>query len=179
MYYNVLPEEVKKTLRREYRMRLLTNIFVAVSFVGVIGGISLAPSYIDALSKETRLAVERETLGRLNESQDMDEAKTTLFTTREKIKILEGSEAEFKGSDLLAKVIKAKPVNIAIQSIQYEPKAQKHILTISGVAPTREDLVSFREALEKTTPFQKADIPISTLAKSIDVDFTITVEGSF
>ena len=43
---NLLPQEEKKILRREYFVRVVAAVFFAIAFIGVCAGAFLVPSFI-------------------------------------------------------------------------------------------------------------------------------------
>ena len=48
-------------------------------------------------------------------------------------------------------------------------------ITLSGVAADRESLAAFRDSLLGDEAIEKADLPISNLAKDKDINYSITV----
>ena len=58
--------------------------------------------------------------------------------------------------------------SIKITEISYQNNSQTgEIIKISGKAPSREVLLSFRRALEDDAAFSKVDLPISNFCKRI------------
>jgi hypothetical protein len=49
------------------------------------------------------------------------------------------------------------------------------MIIIDGTAETRKALLDYRKALEKTEQFAKVHIPLSSLEKEVNVEFTISL----
>lgn len=179
MYYNVLPLEVKEKLRREYRKRLITVSLFGAATVLVIGAVSLLPALITLAGKEQALVVREGALNKLKKAQSGDTTLKALSDTKEKIQALGEVDIRYKPSDLIRRVLEQKTSGISILNVLYGAQGDGHVLTVTGSASTRADLVSFREALQKTEPFQRVDVPIGELAKSTNISFTLTLGGDF
>ena len=67
--------------------------------------------------------------------------------------------------------------NNANSNIRFEEltiNKAKNTLTIQGFAPTRNDLLSFKETLEKSTFLSEINFPIRNLLEKENIDFEIT-----
>lgn len=179
MHYNVLLPETKQTLKKEYQKRFLAIIFFGVTIVGIFAFISLIPSFVSLRIHEKNAANESQILARLKAEEGNDGVNKTIQIIKNKITLLEKNPASFEPTDLITKLLDTKPAAISAYSILYEPKGTGHLLTVSGVAKTRNDLLAFRDAIQKVPPFEKVDFPVTVLAKNTDVSFTFTISGSF
>jgi len=180
MYFNVLPAETKKSLKNEYHLRLATVSLFAVAVVFGITAISLVPSLILVSTKEQHEIVRYEILQKLKAENSSVAAILEINSTQTKLVAIEQADAPYLPSDLIEKVYAVRPSNVDITSVSLSSAPLgKSIISISGVAATRGDLVNFESSLGKTEPFTKVDLPISTLAKSSALTFTISVSGNF
>lgn len=71
-----------------------------------------------------------------------------------------------------------KDIQLFVLDIQRADKNSKENLykvSMIGKAKTREDLLAFKKALEKTDDFQDLYLPLSSLTKRYDVDFTFNM----
>jgi hypothetical protein len=179
MYYNVLPQEVKKTLKKEYKLRLLTVLFFGLTAVALIAFVSFIPSYIAVSIKESQAKTAAETLNQLGGAQNSGTTGADVFLTGEEIKLLQANAVSHVPSDLLSKLLEGKPTGVSIDNIVYEFSNGKGKLTVSGSAGTRDDLLLFRDQIQKTAPFEKVNLPVAILAKDTNVSFSIAISGSF
>ena len=69
--------------------------------------------------------------------------------------------------------------DIQITRIAFEnsPVSGKQV-DLSGLAPSRERLLLFRQALENDTAFQKVDLPISNFVKGSNIQFSLSLTPS-
>lgn len=177
--YNILPKEVKDGLKKEYRLRVSAVFLWGLSIVSLIAMISLLPSYFSVVIKERQAKTAGEVLSRLKKSKDTEDLILSFGSVKEKMTLFEEKDADFSISDMMSKILKAKPDSISLGSIVYEKRDKKGVFVISGVAPSRADLISFQDKIEKVSPFEKAELPVGLLAKNTNVSFTLTVRGSF
>jgi hypothetical protein len=49
-------------------------------------------------------------------------------------------------------------------------------ITIQGLAPTRNSLLTFKTNFENLAPGNKVDLPVSTLAKSTNINFSLQLK---
>jgi hypothetical protein len=52
-------------------------------------------------------------------------------------------------------------------------------MAVSGKAVSRDALLSFSKALKSNHRFESVDLPVSNLAKSKDIEFSISIKGTF
>jgi Tfp pilus assembly protein PilN len=76
-----------------------------------------------------------------------------------------------------ARIMQLASDRITIGSIEYIRNADTVAIAISGVARSRADLARFRDELEGDPLFKAVVLPISSLIKDRELDFTMTVTG--
>ncbi len=177
--YNVLPKEVKSGLKKEYRLRLLVVFLLVLSVVSFVAMISLLPSYFSVAIKERQAKTAGEALSRLKQSKETENLILSFDSVKEKMAFFEEKGADFVISEMVSKILKAKPSSISVGSIVYDKRDKKGVFIISGVALSRADLISFQDKIERVAPFEKAELPVGVLAKNTNVSFALTVRGSF
>ncbi len=176
MYYNVLPEEVKQDLHKEYRLRRTTVGIFALSGIFCILALLLLPGLvvIDEKARQAESAVASAAGGLGTSAKDSASAVDFLGA---KVQALSLPSAKALPSDLIEKVLAAAPEGVKIFSIAKDRSGAA--LIVSGVAETRAALVGYQETLKKTQPFTDANLPVALLAKDANVSFDLTVKGSF
>ncbi len=179
MYYNVLPPEVKKGLQQEYRARLVAVACWGLVAVALIAGASLVPAYGNLLALERYAEASRQAIDPSKREADVLETTSLIKATKEKMSALEEEASLYTVHDLVSKILSVKPAGVSVGDIVYEAKDGKRLMIVRGMATTRDGLTTFRTQLIKTRPFEKADLPIGVFAKSVDVPFSMTVQGAF
>lgn len=175
---NLLPEERTSALRQLYFLRLTVVSLIILAGVAVVHGVLLLPSYLYLRNQVT----EREaTLARLT---------TTLAGSEEqeigmRVAALAADSAHLarlasvpKASAAVSAIIALPRQGIRLTGFSFAPEAEgRAMMTVSGVASTRESLRRFEQLLAAEPYVAKADLPISAYAKESDIAFTITLTG--
>lgn len=176
---NLLPRERRDALRRQYFLRLgvVSACFVAALAVGA--AVLLIPTYVFLIqstsAKETRLANIQATLAA------SDEATTTarLAVLSANIAALTALQSAPSASLVIRSALAVPHPGVALSSFAYTPsvtaKKNKGTLLIGGTAVTRGDLRAYQLALQSSSFFLGADLPVSAYAKDTNSPFTITL----
>ncbi|MFA6601445.1 MAG: hypothetical protein WCT02_01095 [Candidatus Paceibacterota bacterium] len=179
MRHTLLPLHERIVLRREYYIRALVVLFFTLSLAGLLGIAALFPAFSSA-SEAVR--VSREAVSSLKKSktdsglmalqQEMIQSQGVLNSL--------GSRSEvMKTGDFIGGIIQIKgPLrfsSIAIGQIS----STTAMATIHGIAPTRDSLLAFKSRFEGLTPGNKVDLPVSTLSKSTNIEFTFQITQKF
>jgi Tfp pilus assembly protein PilN len=174
---NLLPENRQRALRRGYFLRLGVVVIIFLILLTCAAAVLLLPTYIflteSARTKEFRL----ESVESAVSSQDESALSTQLSTISDDYKIL-GMLAETPSvSATIRAVLAISRPGITLSGFSYSLADDKNsnILTISGIAATRDALRSYQLALQSAPFVTSADLPVSVYAKDTDIDFTITV----
>jgi hypothetical protein len=178
---NLLPVEEKKKIAADYRVRIATFYLYSAGIILVIASVALLPSYFLASLKERLTSGKWESLKNLPVPEPDKEtvqgikdvnAKTSLIQNSEKSKfpVLESAFDE---------VIYQKMPDIKLTAIDYEKdKDGVKKISLRGLAPDRERLLLFRQALEADKIFSKVDLPISNFVKGENIDFSLNLIAS-
>ena len=177
IYYTLLPEDEIRTLRKEYRIRLLITMIFFLSCIFLFGIFSLMPSYLFFYNKEDRaieIASELEK-GRIARGADIIEKE---LKDDNKIikKVLSSFSNTSNHSELIQNILSNRNNGILINSFNVskdEGTSTPIEIEFQGKASTREVLIAFKDGLEKERNFSKVELPVSDLAKSKDISFSI------
>lgn len=176
---NLLPEEEKKKVLTEYRLRLGVVILFATGTLVAISLILLAPSYILAISKNNFVSDElaKLELKETSSTQEKDVA-TKIKEVNKKITLFLGDQ---NGTPLIPsvffmKIIDIKTPAIKITGFSYDATALRARVVVTGHADDRDSLAKFLDDLKNEKTFTKADLPISSYVKSTNIDFSIVLE---
>lgn len=173
---NLIPQEGHELIDREYRYRVIGTFSVLFGMVFLILGVSLIPKYllIATQIESFNLQIEKET------SKDQDN-EVNIHEIAEINTLLAQLKSTKTDGPLMTTLINEirtiAPQGVTLESfIAREEADVLKAIEVKGDAPTREILAKLARTLEESTYFKKADIPISDLAKSSDIPFTIQLE---
>jgi hypothetical protein len=169
MLHNLLPKDTKKNLRNEYVVRMVSMaLFLMAAAVGV-GAVSLVPTYISISSALDEAKILDEKEGNTTESsplQELARAAMLLQTLNTKL------SAE-PMTEIMRGIISVHPDGIQITGVTFD--RDPLTFSLQGNATTRDALVTYKKALEGHDRVTHVSSPISDLAKSSDLEFTLTL----
>lgn len=178
---NLLPSRRKRFLAHEYLFRLgVVTVWLLVVLV-LIHGLLLVPSYLYAdqqlRAREAQLA-ELEAAGSGATEQEL---KGRIEALETKAKQLAALSTQTSASGAVRAVLAAPRPGIRIHGFTYAPAttADGNRMTLNGTAATRESLRAYLSTLDALPYVTKAELPISAYAEVSDIEFTITLTGSF
>lgn len=175
---NLIPNQEKKKMVKDFYFRLAFLSVCMLSIAVFIAVLSLLPAYFFSNSKNSvankKLEIQK------NDPMPLFDQETSTVVQDINTKIIVIENAEKNKFSITEKVINAiflkKNANIKITQISYERGALgAKKVSIVGVAPSREALVSFRRALEGSTAFKSVELPISNLVKDSNIQFFINL----
>jgi hypothetical protein len=173
MRYIFLPNKEQSILKRRYLIRVAIVGLFLLSVVGLIGIGSLFPAYLSVYVEEqtqinTVASLKKDQVG-TSISRLQDEMKSDA----EKIRVLSSKSAGAIPSELIELIAglrgQVRITSIILNDIGTTTAA----ITLGGIAPTRESLVSFKNNLQELSINNKVDLPISGFAKSKDIPFNL------
>jgi hypothetical protein len=173
MIYSFLPSNYKKRLRRDYRSRVLTVFFCALATAFFIGDIALVPSLLISQSKHSELALALSNTIKQNET---NEPLPQEQVTQANAYLMHLSVQPKSPVDSVVKVASLKNPGIKISEIEVGNSIEGMIpVSVTGVALTRDSLITWKKALENDAQVTKVDLPVSDLAKSKDIEFIVKI----
>lgn len=176
---NLLPVTEKDILKRGLRLRLfiVANTLFAISFL--LSLVMFLPAFF--------LTSEHLSVAKLSISSP----KTTDEDTNQDILKLPGeinSKLTFfqvnignnGATAILTKIVSKLSDKVKLNSILFTKnqgeKGKKGIsISVSGIALSRDALVSFGTALKESKSFTSVDVPVSSLTKDKDLPFTMSI----
>ncbi len=174
--FNLLPENLRKTITTEYRLRLAILAIVMVVLVQISFLIFLFPSWLVSYYKEKDFSVQSDELNKSLSTLDISSTTAFIKSFNTKIGIINDSLEYPKFVPMVDEVIAKKTSSIRISGIYYTVNsANTGTLTLEGLGDTRESLVSFSDSLKTIQHFKKVDLPISNLAKDKNISFIISI----
>ena len=181
---NLLPSSFRAKIRQEENMRLLV-ILLALLFLFLLSLSFLLGSlriYLggEIKTQEARIVMQRGTLEGQEEQEVIKNLNRDISNTirlyRKQVQL--GAVFKHFASDL--------PNRMILENFSYTPVSEvlvkeevKNIpakLTVSGFAPTREILFSFKESLEEDSLFVNVTFPPSNWVNATDIIFSVSLE---
>ncbi|MFA6095851.1 MAG: PilN domain-containing protein [Candidatus Paceibacterota bacterium] len=176
--FTFLPREQRSRVAREYKKRLLSLYVAVLTFVGIVWIVSLVPSLILVKAHRDAAMIERGAIRDSAISKGADDTERLVKETGAKLASLGPLSGEKALSSAVAELLTHVSGDVRISSISVR-RGNPSTTGISGIAATREALVAFSKSLQGDAFFQKVELPVSTLAKSKDISFSLNLEYKF
>ncbi len=159
-------------------MRLVVIALIFVSLFFIIGCALLFPSYISLKSEKISYEADLTSLTNQVEIKDKEGLTATMNAIQSNLSLAKPDETMIYRA--VGMLLDNVTNDISISSINYTrgDKSQSS-LNIQGIAKDRTSLITFSNNLKKELMFEKVDLPVSNLAKQIDVPFNMTLLGKF
>jgi len=171
---NLLPNDYKRHVFRERWMRLSAFLLMLLSTIAIAGGILLAPSIFLARTLANTTALERETAERGLEINASVEGLPALRFIRQEIAFVRGYQKIPQPSRYVSEAADAASSAISLSGVVYRG-GEENSVVVEGIARRRDDLIAYQKALGALSFFDEPEIPVSALAQSVDLAFSLTV----
>lgn len=173
---NVIPEEDKKKLRREYWTRF-TSILISFMALSSVVAIALVfPSYFFSISR-ANIANERlEAFNIANPEITTDDLSKSITNINNKLMLLTSKKPQLPMSDFLLKdIILNIPKEVTLSQIIYNEGTIK-TFEIHGKASDRMVLRTLKTNLDNDPNILEANLPISDFLEKSNINFTISIK---
>lgn len=174
---NLIPSQQKKKIKKLFYLRFGVVVFIVLGLATVINAVLIAPSffYLNLQKKivENQLASTNEI-----SSEEKENASVLLADLSKKIELIKSTQKSkfLVSEEVIKKVINTKTDGIKINEISYEGLQDKKFIEIKGEALSRENLIFYKNNLEKNTEFSKVDLPVSNFIKSRNIPFSLKID---
>lgn len=178
IHYTLLPEKELRALKREYRTRILIVLICFISCGIIVGIISLLPSYILSYTQEKDSIGKLESVKKSRVDNGADTYSKELSDSSDILQSLKKDHDPIIFSEILKRIIQYKNKSVSLNAFQISktPNASSSIeMMILGKAMTRESLLEFKKNIEQDAGILKVELPLSDLAKSKDVSFSLKI----
>jgi len=177
--FTFLPQKQRQSVTKEYKKRLLLIYVALVTFAGVAWIVSLIPSYILVTAKLDEAIIQKGTPVSGIDVNKISNTEKELLNAQGELAILTPFISQKPLSLVIAKLFYRIPLGVTLTSIALNRGEEKGNVVVSGIATTRDTLVSFSKALEGEAFFKKVELPVSNFTKGRDVPFSISIVASF
>jgi hypothetical protein len=177
---SLLPQQLKKEVQKEYRLRLVSVACFLLAAVGALSAVALVP-YI-ALSSIKEKAVEA---GIALHEKDAQTGATGDFSadvarTKLLINTYAGREGGTSAQTLVERLVRVLPSDVSLSSIAIARTSSSTAQVIAeGVAVDRDALLFFVQELKKVPILKSVVLPVSNFAKAEDIEFSLTMISSY
>lgn len=176
--FTLITEQQKKSLYRQYRFRLVSLIALLSSALLIVASVLILPSKIMLSLQKDALSSEK----KMYEMSASDKNNQEIIESISKIKamVLLANPKDTELSFQIKKIVDQKPASLSINNISYtRGQGSPSSITFQGVSKTRSNLIDFFRNLQKDSDFKNSNLPVSSLAKDVDVSYTINLQGDF
>ncbi|MDO8575337.1 MAG: hypothetical protein Q7R78_01385 [bacterium] len=176
--FSFIPDAQKKILTREYRMRLLIMLLLAI-FTSILTALvsELPASFFSKVSLDSaNLQIKNVESSQAN--KDKNVLIKEINDINSYILVLNKDSGRESIKNVLMNIIRLKG-NVSLTSFVINRDPKGDTLSVSGIARKREDLVIFSKALRSSPLFKDVEIPASDFAKLTDINFNISIPGHF
>ncbi len=177
---NLLPEEEKISIKREYARRLIVVIGIFIFMLVFSAIILLLPSYFPLSSQkqsfESQLNAAKQGLSREN----ADEIESTVKNLNGKLVFFsQQGENTRQISVLIKQILNIRSSSVKLSNLIYqkgtEEKRNEQML-IQGNAASRNAFLAFAKALETVSGVSEVVSPPANLVKDVNVEFNLTLK---
>lgn len=183
--FNLLPFEEKKRIRAEYRRRVVAVFLLFVILAELTATVLFVPTLIVLLSRESDYKTLLDSVTK-EEGNSSSSFREYLKETTDKLGELSPEKNPASPTAVFMNIASAHVPGVHIERLSYKPAEGKKetdfsvgSVSVEGKADNREDLVLFKESLDRTGAFSSVALPISNLALDKDIRFSMTVNVRF
>ncbi len=171
--FKLLTEEERRKVAHEYAVHRAIVILLALIGVFVVGIIGLLPSYVLSKARENEALERARIVSSATEREENALLQAWLEKTNLKLQILSPTRDTERPSDFIKKILDQRVAGIVITGFSWMKVEDKITLSASGVAASRQSLITFENRINSSKYFSEVVLPISNLAKDRDIDFQI------
>lgn len=178
--FSLLPKDEKVKIRREYRVRLAV-VILWFSFVTLVAAsLLLLPAYFLSSQKEKAVLREADMLAKSVEAAEAADLEKVLLGVKDKLAFVRRESPPLRLYELIREVAKRRSQGIVLGTLTIvDAENDKRRINVSGKAATRNSLVAFEKALQSSGLFERVELPVGSLAKDSDSDFSLDAIGDF
>jgi hypothetical protein len=142
----------------------------------MVGIAALFPTFVRAIALRVESENAQKSVQSAPEDKNLKEIQKSVARSLALLDSLEKDKDSQKISDLLGGVLNMRN-NVKFTSFTASKiSTTTFAMSIQGVAPSRNDLLSFKSNFEKLLPGNKIDLPVSELAKNSNFQFSLQLK---
>jgi hypothetical protein len=172
---NLIPPSARTAIYKEYWLRVVGVWLVLLGVGALLATSFFLPLYVRVLSELTLL--EEEISRNAAAVATFDTSATALETAMKHANLLGAYSSTTRLTEYDAAIAALAGGGVQLNTLEYTRTADTVVIKIVGVASTRAELARFRDALEADPQFSSVVLPISSLIKDRELDFSMTLNG--
>jgi len=174
--FNLLPENIKSKIIKEYKLRLVVVSLIFVLFIQLSFLVFLVPTWVSSFYKEKEAIESSNQMNVFLSTLNISSTTSFVKSVNSKLSIINNSLEYSKAIPVIDEVLSKKTSSITLRGFNYlTTGTSTATLNLVGVGGTRDSLVSFVKSLEEVSFFSGVDLPISNLAKDKNIEFSINI----
>lgn len=173
MRHTLLPLQERIVLRREYYKRIILVFCLTFSLATFVGMAFLAPTFIRALSTEREVGGDNTNITNGSGNTDLKNARQSFARSLVMMNSLKEGVGSPRISDLVNDVVDIRETVRFTSFTATKVSTTTFTMVVQGVSPTRNALLAFKSNFESMAVGNKVDLPVSELAKSSNIQFSL------
>lgn len=170
---NLVPSAGLQAIKKEYWLRVVSVWLLLLGSICIVGIVLLLPSYIRLTMQINDVNAASNTLNESATSFDVSAAQLVEANNQAQL-LVQGTDAAAY-TEYIAAAESVADQGIAIDSFVLSAASTATNFTLTGEAATRQDLESFRDALEVLPVFLAVQLPISNFITDRDITFSMNI----
>jgi len=171
--FKLLTEEEKVEVKQEYSRRRSATMLMALIFVIVVEIIGLLPSYVLSNARYNEVFERTKILKTVSQNKEDKELKKRLARLNLALEVLSPDLDIDRPSKYLNEILDERGSGISVTGYSWSKKEGKVLLSLNGIALSRQDLIAFQDTINLSGHFSEVVLPISNLAQDRDISFQI------
>lgn len=171
---NLLPHNEMNVVRREYLLRFSSVASVLAGVIIICATVAMFPSYTLVETKNSIVTAQLQSIRSSSVAKNKDDVEKMLADVKTKTTVSK-TLSSYDPSYVVQRIIDTIPKAVIVNGLQYD-RGDKgaHKVVVSGVASSRNGLISFVQGLSKAG-FKVSDVPVSDLASDSNIPFSLSV----
>lgn len=175
---NLLPTNDVKRVLWEHRRRIGIIAVALTSIATVVALLFAIPSAIITWSGVAGFDAQLQATKTLVDLQRKQGGGDVLSELSVRSNLLEAALSQRTPTSILEDIVPRIPSGVRVMQISYAYGDSGVSVSVLGTATTRAALIAFGNNLRQSPLFSRVDVPISSLARSEDIDFGLTLSLS-
>ncbi len=174
---NVLPEEEKKILNKDYWKRLISTFLLLVTTVTIAFVLLLSPSYFYTVLKQKIVEDKLDNFNLNNKNLTDKDINQSILAINDKLSLFSLNDSKYSVyNDIIGLIMKDKPEGITFSQILFNKRKDKSLFVeIHGNAINRSALRNFKTIIDNDPKIASSDLPISDFLEKNDINFMISI----
>ncbi len=173
--FNLLPENLKKEIKSNYRFRLVVIALLLLIFLECTTVIFMTPALISSYYRQKDTSSQTQKMNQNLSSSDIASIDSQIKTINSRLKVLNSALNYPTIIPYVNLILDQKTNAIKLNGIIFSWNNSVATISLNGVSSTRDSLLAFVKVLQATGKFKNVDLPISSFAKDKNINFSLNL----